>query len=433
MADALVISAPASGSGKTVVTAAIVAALRARGESVAAAKVGPDYIDPRYHAAASGKACYNLDAWAMRPSTLSGLFERACEAADLLIVEGVMGLFDGPARGRGSTADIAANLNLPVVLVIDASRQGQSIAALARGFADFRHDVEVAGVILNRVGSKRHGEMLEFSVREANVPVLGVIRREESLALPSRHLGLVQAEEHADLGSFLSGAADVVARSIDLAGLRQLARAPRPQTKPTAPLPPLGQRIAVASDHAFAFAYPHLLDGWRSAGAEIVPFSPLADEAPDENADAVYLPGGYPELYGGPLAAAKGFMGGLKEAAERGALVYGECGGLMVLGEALQDASGDRHAMCGLLPLETSFADRKLSLGYRRMTHRNALPLPATLRGHEFHYSTIVRSGEAEPLFDAVEDALGDGLGPQGLRRGRVMGSYMHLIDVEAA
>lgn len=427
------IAAPASGSGKTLVTAAILAAFRARGEAVAAAKVGPDYIDPRFHAVASGMACYNLDAWAMRPATLSGLFDGVCRSADLVVVEGVMGLFDGPVRGRGSTADVAAKLGLPVVLVIDASRQGQSVAALARGFSDFRHDVEVAGVILNRVASERHARMLEFAVREANVPVLGVVPRDDSLALPSRHLGLVQAEEHADLAEFLRRAADVIGRSLELGKLRNLARPPAHRPSGARMLPPLGQRIAVASDRAFAFAYPHLLDGWRAQGVEILPFSPLANEAPDAAADAVYLPGGYPELHAGALTAAAAFHAGLKSAADRGALVYGECGGFMVLGEGLTDVSGERHAMAGLLPLETSFADRKLNLGYRRMTHRDALPLPQTLRGHEFHYSTVKQAGEAEALFEAVEDAYGDRLGAQGLKRGRVMGSYMHVIDAEAA
>ena len=433
MADGLVIAAPATGSGKTVVTAALVAAARGLGRRVAAAKVGPDYVDPRFHAVASGRPCFNLDPWAMRPAFVSRLFDDLSANADLVVVEGVMGLFDGPVGARGSTADVAATLGLPVVLVIDAGAQGQSVAALARGFSDFRHDVEVVGVILNRVTSLRHADMLSFALREANVAVFGAVPREASLVLPSRHLGLVQAGEHSDLEGFIQGAAGILLKSVDLKRLLAVARVPRPAFGSPKPLPPLGQRIAVASDEAFAFAYPHFLSGWRAAGAEILPFSPLADEAPDAAADAVFLPGGYPELHGGTLAAADRFQAGLKAAEERGALVYGECGGFMVLGEGLVDASGTRHAMTGLLPLETTFAERRLHLGYRRMTHSGALPLPGTLRGHEFHYSAVARNGEAEPLFVEVRDAKGDTLGPQGLRRGRVMGSYLHVIDAEAA
>ncbi|MGE0210480.1 MAG: cobyrinate a,c-diamide synthase [Parvibaculaceae bacterium] len=433
MADGLVIAAPATGSGKTVVTTALAAAARAQGKKVATAKVGPDYIDPRFHAVASGKPCFNLDPWAMRPAFVSRLFEDLGAHADLVVVEGVMGLFDGPVGARGSTADVAAALGLPVVLVIDAGAQGQSVAALARGFSDFRHDVEVEGVILNRVTSPRHADMLSFALREANVAVFGAMPREASLVLPSRHLGLVQAEEHSDLEAFIKGAAEILARSVDLKRLLAITRKPKSAHGSTKPLPPLGQRIAVASDQAFAFAYPHFLAGWRAAGAELLPFSPLVDEAPDATADAVFLPGGYPELHGGALAAATRFKAGLAASAERGALLYGECGGFMVLGEGLVDASGARHAMAGLLPLETTFAERRLNLGYRRMTHAGALPLPATLRGHEFHYSGVARSGEAQPLFEQVQDARGDALGPQGLRRGRVMGSYLHVIDAEAA
>lgn len=430
MARSFVVAAPASGSGKTVVTLALIRALKGRGMRVASAKAGPDYIDPRFHAAASGRTAYNLDPWAMRAGTSDGLIDLLGEKTDLTVIEGVMGLFDGPHLHRGSTADLAARLALPVVLVIDAGHQAQSAAALARGFADFRHDVEVAGVILNRTASRRHAETCRFALREANIPVLGAVMRDAALALPARHLGLVQAGEHPELEAFIAGAAERVAASVNLDAVVRLAREPQTGIQEWQPLAPLGQRIAVAADAAFGFAYPHLIEGWRRQGAEIMPFSPLADEAPQDAADAIFLPGGYPELHAARLAANTGFLAGITAAAGRGALVYGECGGYMVLGQGLIDADGHRHAMAGLLPNETSFAERRLSLGYRRIGHDSPLPFAARLRGHEFHYCTETGKG-GEPLFSAT-DASGEAHTDHGSRLGTVMGSWLHVIDAEA-
>jgi cobyrinic acid a,c-diamide synthase len=425
---ALIVAAPASGAGKTLATLSVIGALRSAGREIASAKVGPDYIDPRFHEAATDRPCVNLDPWAMRPALIRQLAGKAAANADLLVVEGVMGLFDGAEDGTGSTADLAALLGLPVVLVVDARRQAQSVAALVKGFAEFRADCRVAGVILNRVASPRHRVLLEAALAALGIPALGALKEDPGMAMPSRHLGLVQAEEHEDLRAFLNQAAGCAAESVDLDRLAALAAPLPPAGEPAAPLAPLGQRIAIASDRAFGFAYPHLIDGWRAAGAEIRPFSPLADEAPATNADAVFLPGGYPELHAGRIAANATFLGGLRNAAERGALIYGECGGFMVLGEGLIDAEGTRHAMAGLLPIETSFAGRKLHLGYRRLEHDGALPWPKRLTGHEFHYSTIAREGAAEPLF-AASDSAGRQIGPVGLKRGRIMGSYAHVID----
>lgn len=426
----LLIAAPASGSGKTVVTLGLMRALARRGHAVAPGKAGPDYIDPAFHAAASGSSCFNFDPWAMRSSHLKAQAARSA-ASGTLIIEAMMGLFDGAADGRGSAADLAALLLLPVVLVIDCARTSQSVAALATGFARFRRDVQLAGVILNRVGSDRHERMLRTAMAETEVPVLGSLRSDPELALPERHLGLVQASEHSALESFIERAADAVERGVDLDDLITLAgrAAPPADIPPVKGIPPLGQRIAVARDIAFAFSYPHLLQGWRFAGAELSFFSPLADEPPAEAADAVYLPGGYPELHAGVLASAGRFHWGMAQAAERGARVYGECGGYMVLGEGLIDAGGDRHAMLGLLPLVTSYAARKRHLGYRRL--RSLAPdfLAGQFTAHEFHYSSVISEGEADRLFEA-EDALGEAHGSVGLRRGAIAGSYMHLIDV---
>jgi cobyrinic acid a,c-diamide synthase len=438
-ARGLIVAAPASGSGKTVVTLALLRHFAAAGVRVASAKVGPDYIDPAFHAAAGGGECLNLDPWAMRPATLAGIVGRLAGEADLILCEGVMGLFDGATATTGSTADIAAAGGWPVLLVVDARAQAASAAAVVRGFAGHRPDVAVGGVVFNRVGGERHARVLGEACAASlpDVPVLGCLPRADDLALPERHLGLVQAAEHPDLGAFLDLAAGLVEAHVDLAAVAAMARPWRglPAVAPAAvPLPPPGQRIAVARDEAFAFAYPLTLAGWRSAGAEVVPFSPLADQPPAPDADAVYLPGGYPELHAGRLAAAGRFLEGLRRAAERDAAVFGECGGYMVLGDGLIDAAGRRHSMAGLLPVETSFAERRLHLGYRRATLIDDTPLGrhgTRFRGHEFHYARIVDESGERRLFDC-DNADGEPAGPAGLIRGTVFGSFVHLIDREA-
>lgn len=432
----LVIAAPASGHGKTVFTLALLRALARGGVAVSSAKAGPDYIDPRFHAAASGRPCLNLDCWAMRPATIAAAVRELGRDAALAICEGVMGLFDGADGERASTADLAELLGWPVVLVVDARAQGASAAALVRGFATHRASLGLAGVVFNRVSGERHAETLRTAVVAAvpDVPVLGCIPRDPMLALPERHLGLVQATEHEDLGRILDRVADVIGAHVDIARLRGLARSARglaPDERPSSAVPPLGQRIAVAEDRAFQFAYPLVLEGWRRAGAEIKMFSPLADQAPDPEADAVYLPGGYPELHAGTLAAAARFLDGLRRAAARGAFLFGECGGYMVLGRGLVDAEGHRHGMADLLGLETSFADRRLHLGYREATLARDTPLGrkgSQFRGHEFHYARVVAEGPGDALF-ACRDARQRDLGQVGLVAGRVMGSFLHLID----
>jgi cobyrinic acid a,c-diamide synthase len=430
----LILAAPASGSGKTTITLALLRHLKRRGDRAASAKVGPDYIDAAFHSAASGTPCLNLDAWAMRQGTIAAVVATLERVAEIVLCEGALGLFDGAGRiGRGSTGDLAALTGWPVVLVVDVAGQAGSAAALLRGFMSHRPDVPIAGVIFNRVGGPRHAAMLENSVHTAlpDLPLLGHVPRHAELALPERHLGLVQAGEHPDLAGFLDRAAELVAAAIDVDALLALARPSRIAALPAAqPLAPLGQRIAVARDIAFAFAYPAMLEGWREAGAELSFFSPLADEAPDAVADAVFLPGGYPELHAGLLAARGTFMEGLRAAATRAA-IYGECGGYMVLGQGLVDAAGQRHAMAGLLPLETSFGERRRTLGYRQAELAAAGPLGASgtpFRGHEFHYATIVSEGAGAPLF-TVADADGASLGHTGRISGGVMGSFLHLVD----
>ena len=337
---------------------------------------------------------------------LDALAAQAADAADIFVIEGVMGLFDGapPARpGQcGATADLAAHFGLPVVLVLDISRQAQSAAAVVRGFATHDPAVRIAGVILNRVASEKHRALVADAIAALGIPVFGAVPREASIALPERHLGLVQAGEHADLAALIDRLAAMAERHLDLDAMIASAAPLRlgAANGVATALPPPGQRVALAHDRAFSFAYPHLIEAWRSAGAEIIPFSPLADEPPPERADCCWLPGGYPELHADALAAARAFQSGLRRfAATRP--VHGECGGYMVLGESLEDAAGQHHAMAGLLGHTTSFAKRKLHLGYRtaRLLSDNVLgPKGAIVRGHEFHYASLTRAGGDDAL-----------------------------------
>ncbi|MEO0773375.1 MAG: cobyrinate a,c-diamide synthase, partial [Pseudomonadota bacterium] len=314
-------------------------------------------------------------------------------------------------------------LDLPVVLVVDAGRMAGSAAALVEGFA--RHDpqVRVAGVILNNLGSERHGTMVRRALDPVGIPVLAALQRARDLTHPERHLGLVQAGERADLDAFMDRAADMLEASLDHAALMALF-APLPAAPRAPSVPPPAQVIAVAQDEAFAFAYPHLLQDWRDAGADIRMFSPLANEAVPA-AGFVFLPGGYPELHAGRLAAADHFLNSLRNAAQN-IDIYGECGGYMVLGDGLVDADGTRHAMAGLLRLETSFAARRLHLGYRDLTPLGGV-FDGPLKAHEFHYAATLKA-DGPALFDA-RDAQGTALPPMGLRDGRVCGSFAHIID----
>ncbi|MEM1130589.1 MAG: cobyrinate a,c-diamide synthase [Pseudomonadota bacterium] len=417
--------APSSGAGKTTVTLGLLRAFRRNNTSVRAAKSGPDYIDPAFHAAACGTPSVNLDAWAMDEGSLRA--RALAQGGSLLLVEGAMGVLDAAADGRGSAADLACILGLPVVLIQDAAKQGQSAVLPAVALRHMRPDVTVAGVILNRVGSKRHLDLARSPFDEAGIPVFGALHRTEALTLPERHLGLVQAGETANLNTFLDGLASEVASSIDLEALALAAVPLAPTKTQVRTLPPLGQRIAVAQDAAFSFIYPHVLNDWRAAGAEVLLFSPLDNASPASTADAIYLPGGYPELHAGRLAQAEGFHQGLRHAAERGARVYGECGGYMVLGRALIDGDGVAHQMTGLLPLVSSFATRQLTLGYRRLVPQAAAPWHGELAGHEFHYATVVEEGAAAPLFQAT-DAAGTRRPDMGLQSGKVAGSFAHVI-----
>ncbi|WP_395664651.1 cobyrinate a,c-diamide synthase [Methylocella sp.] len=433
MPPGLLVSAPASGSGKTTVALGLLRAFAEDGLAVQPFKSGPDYIDPAFHRAACGRASYNLDSWAMGEGLFSAVAATAL-GADLCVAEGSMGLYDGVATqglsGFGSSAETARAMGWPVLLVLDVGGQAQSAAAVALGFAAYAPDLRFMGVILNRVASPRHERLVRLGMERAGLAVLGALPRRGELKLPERHLGLIQAVEHPDLDAAIAGYAAFLRAHVDLAAIRTGAQG-GVRARPGALARPPAQRVALAQDEAFSFAYPHLLEGWRAAGAEILPFSPLADEPPDAGADLVWLPGGYPELHAGRLAQASRFMNGLRAHA-RTRPVHGECGGYMALGAALIDAGGVRHQMAGLLGLATSYEARRLHLGYRRATLEQAMPGHAAgtaLRGHEFHYSTILEQPDA-PLA-RVADADGAPTPETGSRRGHATGTFFHLIAEE--
>ncbi len=434
MTRGLMIAAPRSGSGKTTLTLGLLRAFRRRGLAAVGLKSGPDYIDPAFHAAASGREGANLDSWAMAPEFLRALAAQACHGCALALCEASMGLFDGvPApKGRsGASADVAAALGMPVLIVLDVSGQAQSAAAIVKGCASFDKRLRIVGAVVNRVGSERHRRLVTQAIETLGIPVVGAMPHEAKVALPERHLGLVQAGETEALDRRLDQIADFVEAHSDCERIASLAgdlcfAAP---ALDDAALRAPGQRIALARDDAFSFIYPHLIRGWRSAGAEIVAFSPLADEPPPWDCDVCWLPGGYPELHAGRLSAAERFRDGLSRFAETRP-VHGECGGYMTLGASLVDAAGVSHRMAGLLGVETSFAKRRMTLGYReaRLAADCSLGAVGTaLRGHEFHYATILSHGTDDP-FAFVSDAYGATPLPAGSRRGLVTGSFFHAI-----
>ena len=436
MAKGFVIAAPASGTGKTSLTFGLLAALRRAGTAVQGFKVGPDYIDPHYHALAADRPCPNLDPWAMRPETLRAVLDASAAAeppADLCVIEGVMGLFDGAASGGGSTADLARTLDLPVVLVLDVKGQSQSVAALVQGFARFDPSIRIAGLIFNRCGSARHEAMLRAAVAPLGIPVVGALPRLPALAWPSRHLGLSLPHDLPADGLDMAAQAALLAQrigeSFDLSALLALAET-LPATKPAESEAeaaiqrgyfPAGAKVAIARDAAFAFTYPHWLSGTERF------FSPLNNEAIPTGTDFVFLPGGYPELHAERLAQADTFWSSLRDHHSRGRAIYGECGGYMALGQAMT-VNGQRYDMAGLLPVVTHFTDGAArTLGYRSLRAPEDFWLGPRLKGHEFHASSA--ECLTPPDLFHVEDSRHASLGLHGHKNGNTLGSYLHIID----
>jgi len=455
------IAAPASNSGKTLVTLALLRLLRERGVKISAVKAGPDYIDPAFHRAAlgaggniSGSVSFNLDCWAMRPELIRALAAEAETSGAALGIEAMMGLFDGAANGRGSAAELAKFLNIPVILVIDCSKFSQSVAALAQGFCGYDKDLRIVGLILNKAGSLKHERLLRDALAlKAGYPplppILAVLRRDSALIMPERHLGLVQADEQNNLEDLITKAATSLAESLNWELLRDIigsdggiAAGNERLPQISLPLPLKGKHIAIAYDKVFRFIYPHIIAAWRQAGKYLSFFSPLNDESPAGSADTIYLPGGYPELYAGKLAQAVNFKAAMRAAAAQGKVIYGECGGYMAMGQSLRDKNGALHEMLNLLPIATDFQNRRLALGYRRLMAQSdffssGMQKPI-FRGHEFHYACFLEDEQAalaedknlRPLFRAA-DSQGADLGFAGLQKGNVAGSFIHIIDRE--
>jgi len=461
MIPRVVIAGTSSGAGKTTVACGLIGALRARGLTVQGFKVGPDYIDPSHHALASSRPPRNLDAFMSGAELIAPLARHGAAGADVAVVEGVMGLFDG-ASGRGelaSTAHVAKLLDAPVVLVVDASAMARSAAAIVHGFRTFDQDVRVAGVVLNRVGSDHHEQLLREAIEPLGVPVLGALRRDERVATPERHLGLVPAGEreprarealdvlaaevaaHVDLDALLALAHSAPAlegpawdpEQATAEAARAAAHVGEPDTTPLA----AGARVAIAQGPAFSFHYEENLELLRAAGAELLPFDPLRDEAVPDGANALLLAGGFPEVYGAELADNAPLRAQVAALARSGAPVLAECGGLLYLCERL-----DEHEMCGVLPAHARMGERLAALGYREATAATATPwltAGTQVRGHEFHYARVepehggATSGAMPPA--GADGALAPAwtLSARGVERaegfvaGGVQASFLHV------
>jgi cobyrinic acid a,c-diamide synthase len=417
----VVVAGTHSGVGKTTVATGIMAALRARGTRVAAAKVGPDFIDPGYHALATGRPSRNLDPWLSGADLVGPLAGRAAAGADLLVVEGVMGLFDGAADGTpSSTADVARLLDAPVVLVVDAAAQSQSVAAVVHGFATLDPRVRLGGVVLNRVASDSHEALLRAALAPSAVPVLGVLRRDASLTWRDRHLGLVPVvEDPAAVGRSLERLADTIAERVDLAAITRLA-ASAPSRRVGAPPAPRrvgAARVALAAGPAFSFCYPDNEEALAAAGAELIPFDPLHDEQLPVGCQGVVVGGGFPEVYAAALAANTPLLEDVRRHVGSGGVVWAECAGLLWLAERL-----DAHPMAGVIPTTARMTDQ-LTLGYRsgRTTAPSPLGPPGTpARGHEFHYSATDPPGDALALDGRTGPTRG------GWATERLLASYLH-------
>jgi cobyrinic acid a,c-diamide synthase len=423
----LVVAGTHSGVGKTTVATGLMAALRRAGHRVGNAKVGPDFIDPGYHSLATGRPPRNLDAWMSGLDAIAPLAGRAAHGTDVLIVEGVMGLFDGASDGTpSSTADVAAALDAPVVLVVDSSAMSSSVAALVRGFRDHDPRLRFAGVILNRVGGDVHGALLREALAPLGVPVLGELRRDDALQWRDRHLGLVPvAEQRTEATAALNRLAGAVTAGCDLAAIVEAARRAPSRTAPDPPVPYRMERpgsgtqlrIAVAAGAAFTFTYTDNLEAFEAAGAELVRFDPLVEAALPEAIDGLVIGGGFPEVYAERLAANRPLLDDLCRRIDAGLVTWAECGGLLLLAEEL-----DGHRMGGVLPAAGRLTGR-LTLGYREATttvDTPVGPVGTTLRGHEFHYSTTEPAGAALTLRSRFATRS------EGYARPTLLATYVH-------
>jgi cobyrinic acid a,c-diamide synthase len=428
----LLVAGTHSGVGKTTVAVGLIRALSRRGCKVQPFKVGPDYIDPSYHEAVCGLSSRTLDGWLLEEAAIREILDRAMRGKDLALIEGMMGLYDGVggASDEASTARLAKLLRLPVVLVVDASAASRSVGATVLGFKSFDPEVRLAGVILNGIAGERHLELVRPALAKAGVPLLGHLRKTPELSLPERHLGLVPVAEGKVAEGFFERLAIEVERTFDLERLLALAgTVPASRSaKGLFPDPPLPKRaaIAVARDRAFNFYYPESLELLEAWGAEIIPFSPLRDPALPEGASGMYLGGGFPELYARELAENRSLREAVRQAARRGLPIYAECGGLMYLGESIEDANGETHPMAGVLPCRSSMRGTRLALGYRTVRALDDNPLMRAgepVRGHEFHLSALKGPTPCAAAYEVLEEPGRR----EGFRLHNVLASYVHL------
>ncbi|MDQ0494192.1 cobyrinate a,c-diamide synthase [Paenibacillus brasilensis] len=443
----IVVAGTGSGAGKTTVTLGLMKAFADSGLRVQGFKCGPDYIDPTYHTAATGTPSRNLDSWMTSADTVRETFIRASEGADLSVIEGVMGLYDGkdPLSNIGSTAEIAMLTDSPVLLVVDVRSMARSAAAIVLGFQRLEPKLCIAGVIVNRCGSQGHYSIVKKAIeQECGIPVLGWLKRDDGLDIPERHLGLVPAVERGELEPLFQRAAELIRAGTDLEALRALADSAPPLSLPAQPLfaadrlpsegsqAATGERpiIAVAKDAAFNFYYPENLDLLRQSGAEIVYFSPLAGERIPQQAKGLYLGGGFPEEFAAAIAANTGFLEDIRHAVCRDMPIFAECGGYMVLARTLTDRAGSVHLMAGVIPSDVRMQEKRAALGYREATAlQDCLLLEAgeTIRGHEFHYSVMAYDESTVPYPYAYQAKGMRGLQSEGYAQGNLLAAYTHI------
>ena len=456
----ILIAGTNSGVGKTTITLGLIAALKKRGLQVQPYKAGPDYIDPTYHTLAAGRPCRNIDTWMVLPERALALFNHAAQHGDIAVIEGVMGVFDGFSYSdeEGSTAQIAKLVNAPVLLILDVGKMARSAGALAQGYTRFDPDLNIAGFILNRCGSTNHYEGVKQAVENATgLPVVGWLRKDADLYIPERHLGLVPTDERGELTTFIAHAADVVTEYFDLDRILQIAKEsqtrrgentpwqanqqPEIQNRKSKIVNPSPLRsgdyspksiIAVARDAAFSFYYEDNLDLLREAGAEIAFFSPLADIDLPPDTSGIYFGGGFPEMFAARLSANQRLWAALKMAHAAGMPIYAECGGFMILTEAIIDLDGRRHPMAELVPGETQMEKRRMGLGYRLVETPDGnflLPPGVTTRGHEFHWSSWSHQGQVgTPVAWQIQPRTGtQSPRPDGYANGNLIASYVHL------
>lgn len=436
----VVIAGTNSGVGKTSMTVALVRALTRRGLRVQPFKVGPDYLDPTYLSVAAGRPCYNLDGWMSGKEYVRNLFTKRAGSADIAVIEGVMGLFDGsdPVGSEGSTAEIAAWLDAPVILVVNVHGLSRSIAALVQGYATFEPHVNIAGVIANHCGSDRHAALLKESLSAVGLPpIVAAVPRGALPELPRRHLGLVTA----DTANLSSSILEAMANALDSHGsmelILEIAGSACPLSSCSAHVETkfIGKnvRLGISRDAAFHFYYPDNLESLADAGCELVEFSPIADEALPDNLDGLYLGGGYPEEHAQELSRNAGMLESIRRFAAADRPIYAECGGLMYLSQGIESRDGERLRLVGLLPWWTRMLEKRKSLGYVEVTlARDSLfgSFGATLRGHEFHYSEIVGDSASDGQWNAaylVKHRRTDHAVLEGYQRGRVLASYVHV------